>query len=337
MISQQAFDKAIGLIQAAESALVVSHIRPDGDASGSMRAICEVLRQLGKKGHPLYLSPIASWYHFLFDTPVPVYANDIRPKQLDELEIDLVIIVDTNSRIQLPGICKWLDAYEGKTLVIDHHVTSDHLGDVELVDTSAAAAGEIVYRLVKYAKWPITEAMANALFVAYATDSGWFRFGNADARLFRTAAGLIEAGAVPSEIYRKLFQNYTPARLALMVRMLERLELHFDGKLAIQHILRKDFDELGAAGSDTENLIDECQRIGSVDMAVLLVELGENPDRNQSGFRCSLRSKGRVDVGKIAAKHGGGGHKVAAGVNLKGDLESVRKLILEEAGSQLLD
>ncbi len=337
MTANKMLDKAIGLIQEAQNVLVVSHIRPDGDASGSMKAICEVCRQLGKKSWPVYLSPIASWYEFLFDEPVPVYGNDIGPEKLDELAIDLVVIVDTNSRIQLPGICKWLDAYEGKTLVIDHHVTSDHLGDVEVVDTTAAAAGEIVYSLVKHAKWPITEAMANALFVAYATDSGWFRFGNADERLFRTAAGLIEAGAVPAEIYRKLFQNYTPARVALMVRMLERLELHYDGKLAVQHILRKDFDELGAAGSDTENLIDECQRIGSVDMAVLLVELGENPDRNQSGFRCSLRSKGKVDVGSIAARHGGGGHKVAAGVNLKGDLESIRKLILEEAKAQLLD
>ena len=212
-----------------------------------------------------------------------------------------------------------------------HQRRQDGLGDIELIDTSAAAAGEIVFDLIKYAGWKLTEEIAEAIFVAISTDSGWFKFANADARIFRNAADLIEAGANPAKIYQQLFQSYSPERMKLMIVMLKSLELHFENRLAMQVIMRKDFDETGATGKDTENLINECNRIGSVDMAALFVELADG------GYRCSLRSKGKVDVRKIAQKHGGGGHTMASGVNLPGPLEKAKQIVLEEAKLQLED
>lgn len=175
----------------------------------------------------------------------------------------------------------------------------------------------------------MTPRIAESIFIAVATDTGWFKFGNADSRIFHTAAELIEMGVHPNDTYRRLYQSFTPARLKLMTRMLEHLTLHAEGQIAMQYILRKDFDQTGASGPDTENLIDECQRIQSVEVAVLIVELADGK------FRCSLRSKGKVDVRAVAQPYGGGGHTLAAGVTLPGPLDNVMNTLLADITRQM--
>lgn len=326
------FQQAVDLIDESNNMLLTTHLRPDGDACGCIRALTEVIQQLGKKARPLFMSPLAAWYELLFEQKPNVLGNDIQPEQLSQVydDVDLIIIVDTDSNVQLPGFAEWLPHCGKKILVIDHHITGDHLGNVKLVDTTAAAAGEVVFDLIKFAGWNITERIAESIFIALSTDTGWFKFGNTDSRIFHTAAELIDAGARPNVIYRLLYQSFTPSRLYLMTRMLDHLKLHADGRIATQYILRKDFDETGASGPDTENLIDECQRIESVEAAVLFVELADG------GFRCSLRSKGNVDVRNIAQKYGGGGHTLASGVNLEGPLETAMQNIVDDIKNQLL-
>ncbi len=331
MPSNETFQNAVDLINNANSVLLTTHIRPDGDACGCVRALMEITRQLGKKAQPLFMSPLAAWYESLFDEKPAILGNDVQPEKLSEVyrDVDLVIIVDTDSAVQLPGFAEWLPDCGKKILVIDHHITGDHLGDVKLVDTAAAAAGEVIFDLIKFADWDITERIAESVFIALSTDTGWFKFGNTDSRIFHTAAALIDAGARPNVIYRLLYQSFTPSRLYLMTRMLDHLQLHADARIATQYILRKDFDETGASGPDTENLIDECQRIESVEVAALFTELADG------GFRCSLRSKGKVDVRRIAQKYGGGGHTLASGVNLKGPLDTAIGSIVDEITTQL--
>ncbi|MHC4781676.1 MAG: DHH family phosphoesterase [Planctomycetota bacterium] len=333
MPDNKTFQDAVDLINNATSVLLTTHIRPDGDACGCVRALMEIVQQLGKKAQPLFMSPLAAWYESLFDEKPSILGNNVQPEKLSEIyrDVDLVIIVDTDSNVQLPGLADWLAECGKKILVIDHHITGDDLGDVSLVDTAAAAAGEIVFDLVKYADWDITERIAESIFIALSTDTGWFKFGNTDSRIFHTAAELIDAGARPNVIYRLLYQSFTPSRLYLMTRMLDHLQLHADARIATQYILRKDFDETGASGPDTENLIDECQRIESVEVAALFTELADG------GFRCSLRSKGKIDVRRIAQKYGGGGHTLASGVNLKGPLEAAVQSIVNEITAQLTE
>lgn len=329
------YQAAIAMLEQARRVLITTHFKPDGDACGCLRAIAEYLTATGKTARPLVLSPLASWYAELFDTPVPVLGNDVRPEQLQQVygDCDLMVIVDTNSLVQLPGLEAFIQAARTagapKILVIDHHVTSDHLGDVELIDTQAAAAGEIVYDLFKTAGWTMTPRIAESIFIAVATDTGWFKYGNADSRIFHTAAELIGLGVHPNDIYRRLYQSFSPARLALMTRMLEHLQLHRDGRIATQYILRRDFDETGSSGPDTENLIDECQRISTVEAAILLVELADGR------FRCSLRSKGKVNVRVVTQAYGGGGHTLAAGVTLDGPLETALNRLVEDVGRQI--
>ncbi|MHC4950786.1 MAG: DHH family phosphoesterase [Planctomycetota bacterium] len=331
MPDNKTFQKAVDLINNASNVLLTTHIRPDGDACGCVRALMEVVQQLGKKAQVLFMSPLAAWYEALFDEKPTILGNDVQPDQLSQTyaDVDLIILVDTDSRVQLPGFADWLDDCGKKILVIDHHISGDNLGVVQLVDTAAAAAGEIVFDLIKFADWSLTEHIAESIFIALSTDTGWFKFGNTDSRIFHTAAELIDAGARPNVIYRQLYQSFTPARLYLMTRMLDHLQLHADGRIATQYILRKDFDETGASGPDTENLIDECQRVESVEAAALFTELADG------GFRCSLRSKGKVDVRCIAQKYGGGGHTLAAGVNLEGPLDAAIQSIVDEVTSQL--
>jgi phosphoesterase RecJ-like protein len=212
---------------------------------------------------------------------------------------------------------------------MDHHATADGLGDVELADASAAATGLIIFDLLKYANWPITEKMAEALFVAVATDTGWFQFGNTDSRVYRECAELIDAGAKPTQIYANLYHNFSPARFRLMAAMLNTLELHLDDRYAAMHLLQRDFEQTGAAYNDTENLINECHRINTVKASALFIELKDGR------IRCSLRSRGTLDVSQIAVKFDGGGHKMAAGTFLPGPIENAKQLILAEMKKHL--
>jgi len=329
MISNQNFQKAVELINKSTNVLVTTHSKVDGDAVGCCVAMSEAFLSLGKKAQVLILSSLPDWYSFLFEKPVLVLGKDISKDQLQQNKFDLVIIADTNSFSQLPVFEEYLKQTDTPVLVIDHHTTSDNLGDVELVDSAASAACSVVLDLFRFARWPITPKIAQALFAGIATDTGWFHFGNTTSRCLRDCADLIDAGANPGDIYRFIYQTFTPQRFKLMTVMQSTLELHFDGRYALQFLTQQDFKTTGAKYEDTENLIDQCRRIASVEVAALFVELKDGR------IRCSLRSRGAVDVCKIARKFDGGGHTAAAGAYLPGPLDNAKKLILDAVKSQL--
>ncbi|MHC4531562.1 MAG: DHH family phosphoesterase [Planctomycetota bacterium] len=320
MTNSDNFKKAVELIEKSSNILVTTHARPDGDACGAVVAMAETLTALGKKATFVTLSAIPQWYEFLFAEKPPLLGKDITVEQLQGGAFDLVIIVDTNSYSQLAKLTEFLKENEKPVLVIDHHVTSDNLGDVELIDT-VAAASLIVYDLLRFAKWPITKSIAKALFVGITMDTGWFQFENTNSSVHRVCAELIDLGLDSAQLYQDLYQNYSRCRFELMVAMLNTLEFHFDGRYVAQHLRGADFERTGAAFSDTENLIDECRRIASVEVAALFVEL---PDGQ---VKVSLRSTGTVDVRKIAQKFGGGGHTAASGAHMPGPLEKAKDLI----------
>ncbi len=326
------FQKAVDLINQSSSILLAAHTKPDGDACGCLVAMSEVLTGLGKEAKLLLLSPLPRWYEFLFAEKVPIFGQDINLQQLTDGKLgdfNLIMIIDTDSFSQLPQFDKFLKKTDASILVIDHHETGDRLGAVELVDKTAAATGLIIFDFLKFAGWPVTEKVAQALFVAIAADTGWFQFPNTGSRVFRSCAELIEAGVNPTLYYHKLFQNFSPQRLRLMAAMLNTLELHFNGRFATQYLLQRDFQQTGATYEDTENLINECQRISTVEIAVLFVELADGR------IKCSLRSSGDIDICKIAEKFDGGGHKSAAGAYLPGPLEDAKHLIQAEVEKQL--
>ncbi len=326
MLDSTLLNEAKKLILASRRIMVTTHVKPDGDAAGSMGGLVDALRSLGKEVAPLFLSAVPRWYEFLVRPETRVVGRDLSMEDLlpsGTRDIDLFIILDANSCNQLPDIGAFASQSEKPVLVVDHHATSDGLGSLELVDTGAAATGLLIYELLTVSGWEITERMAEALFVAIATDTGWFQFGNADSRVYHAAAALIEVGAQPADIYEALYQNFSYARFMLTQAMLSTLELHFEDQFAYQHLRRADFERTDTEQADTENLINECHRIGSIRASVLLVELEDGR------IRCSLRSRGSVDVSEIARAFGGGGHKMASGTFLEGPLEKAKQAIIE--------
>ncbi|MCL5279739.1 MAG: bifunctional oligoribonuclease/PAP phosphatase NrnA [Planctomycetes bacterium] len=340
-MDSEVYRQAVALITEAKNILVTTHTRPDGDACGCVRATTEVLRGLGKMVRPLLLSPMPDWYGFLFEEKVPILGEEVPVEDLvggGFGPIDLVIIVDTNSYSQLPRFETYLKQTTTPVLVIDHHVAADPLGRVRIVDETAAAAGLVLYDFLQYAGWPIPRQAAEGLFVAVSTDTGWFHLRNTDSRVFRCCADLIDMGIEPNDLYRKLYESFSYPRFQLMVALLTTVELHLGGRYASQYLRRADFARTGAAYRDTENLVNECQRIGSVSVAALFVELKDGR------IRCSLRSRPdtrrpgapAVDVNEIARRFGGGGHKMASGTYLPSPLEQAMQLIYDEVARRLV-
>ncbi len=248
VVHNRNFQKAVELINKSNDILITSHTKPDGDACGCVSAMCQVLGILGKNVTPLMLSAVPQWYEFLFVEKPAVLGEDVR---LDELtagrlgQFDLVLIVDTNSRSQLAKFNDYLKQNGAPVLILDHHETSDSLGDVEIIDSDAAATALIVLDLLKYAGWPVTEKIAESLFVALATDTGWFQFSNAGSRVYRACAELIDSGVKPTQIYDHLYLNFSYPRFRLMAGMLDKLELHLDGRYAAMQITRQEFERTG--------------------------------------------------------------------------------------------
>ena len=325
------FQNALTKIKAAHNILLTTHVRPDGDALGSVLGLKQLIHAIARRDHrdvkteTLVLSNPPDIYQFLVPEKIWI-ANQINnPHNIDAERLDnydLIIVADTSAARQLPGIGNWLQTYAANVLIIDHHVAGDIEGHCRLVDTSAAACAQIVTELYRQAECPFDPIAAEALFTAIATDTGWFRFESCTPQTYRDIADLVQAGAHPAKLYQQLFFNDPPERLALMSQTLDTLQLHCDNRLAIMHITCDMLKKTGAKRSHIENLVNIPQQISSVVAVALLVELDDKTTR------CSLRSQGTFDVNKIANGFNGGGHTNAAGLSLKMPIDQAQPKIL---------
>jgi len=325
------FQPALNAIDSAHHILLTTHVRPDGDAVGSLVALQACIQKAAQKSQKscnaqlLFLSTVPDHYQFLLPAEPWTVHNQLNPQPIDPHTLDqydLIIVVDTSADRQLPGLGDYLKNHPSRVLVLDHHLANDGLGAIQLIDTKAAAAAEIVFHLITTAHWPITPDTAAALFVALATDTGWFRFENVTDQTYHIAARLIAAGARPHQIYRTLFQKFPAARLKLMTLMLQTLELFCDDRLAVMHITTDMINQTHAKRTQIENMVNEAQQIESVEVTVLLVEQKDHTTR------ASFRSRGTIDVNQIAQKFSGGGHANAAGATLNQSLPDARNQII---------
>jgi len=310
-------------ISAAARLLVVTHARPDGDALGSLAALCGAARAAGKQTATLVPGDVPERYDFLLagDRPAPA-------ERFAELAnwADAVIIVDTCALAQLDGLDDQLAAAREKIVVIDHHATTDDIGALRWLDTSAAAAGVMVGELLDALGWPVDLKTAEALMTAMTTDTGWFHYSNTDGRCLRAAARLFDAGVEGDKLYRRLFQADRPERMMLLSRALVSLELPAAGSIATMKLRLADFAETGARQDETENIVNEPMRMGRVKVSMLLVQ---TPDDGGRCVRVSLRSRGGVDVAAIARRFGGGGHVRAAGLRADEDIDTLAAKLVE--------
>ncbi|MDA8431714.1 MAG: bifunctional oligoribonuclease/PAP phosphatase NrnA [Nitrospiraceae bacterium] len=292
--------------------LIAAHIDPDGDAIGSSLALSAALEAAGKKTFLYSRDPLPKYFAFLPGRK----KFTARLREIVE-EDPVLVLLDCNSP-ERAGI-------EGrrfrKAVVIDHHETAKEFGDVRWVDHTAAATGILVYRLVKALGGRITPEIATNLYTAISVDTGTFRYSNTSADVLRVSAELVDAGAEPNRIADHLYETWEYKRFRLLVAALNTIEVR-DG-VAVIHITKKMFRDTGTSAEDTEYFSNYPRMIGSIRIAVLLREL------EQRGWKASLRSKGAVNVARIAERFGGGGHRNAAGFKTTSDLKTIKDTLFQ--------
>jgi phosphoesterase RecJ-like protein len=318
----------VDLVNRHQRFLLTTHVRPDGDGLGSMLALAEVLRRRGKEARLAVAGFLPERYRFLDPTGS---VERFEPPGPPNLQPDAVVILDTGTWNQLSSVAPFIRESSAAKLVIDHHPTQDDLGAVPLVDTSAEATGRLVHEAIQALGEDLTEQAAGALFVALAMDTGWFRHANTTAATFALAGELIRAGAHPETLYQRLFEDSTLARLKLTGLVLDRLQVTAGGRVAYTEIRRGDYAATGATPPDSEDLVNFTRSLKGVEVGLFFME------QPRGGVKVSFRSRAAVDVGRVAERFGGGGHRLASGAILTAPLEEARARVLEAVTAALVD
>jgi phosphoesterase RecJ-like protein len=321
-----AYQQMIDELSRHRRVLITTHVRPDGDALGSTAALALGLKKQGIASEVLLLSHLPRKYAFAFQENGVAHhdAEQGWPAGLRLDDFDALVVADTGTWSQLPGLRERVERWDRPKLVIDHHLTQEDWATRKLVVTEAAAAAEIVAELLDRWGVPLDSAVASALYLGVASDTGWFQFSNTRPDTMRLAARLMEAGVDTDRMYQLLYQNERAERVALQSHALQSLELLADGRLAVMRIRRADFEQTKAKVPDTENLINVPLQIRTVQVSLLFVEPPEG-----GPVRVSLRSKGQVDVARFAEAFGGGGHARASGLKVDGPFEQVHDAVVD--------
>lgn len=294
-------------LRGIEECTILMHRRPDGDTVGSAAALGEALKSLGKRVQ-----------YACEDVITPRYADLLGGDEHFETPKGTLIAVDIAS----PELAGRFEEYAKKAdIVIDHHESNSHYGVLNLVRPEAAAAGEIMYDVVRELV-SVKGNIAKALYVAIATDTGCFLHGSTTPQAHRVAAALMEADGFDFRpINRSLFVVKSRASMQIRSRILETLEMYADGAFAVLSLSEQMIAQCGANEDDMENIAAIGMQIEGVKAAATLRQMGENE------YKVSLRSTGEINASSVCAKFGGGGHKMAAGCTLNGSEKECRALI----------
>ena len=315
--------RAAAFIEQHERFLVINHVNPDGDATGSLLATGWLLRQLGKQTVLVNEGSTPKKFHFL-----PGAEQIVDASAAEKPEFDAVITCDCADFARIGDVKEWLPV--GMPLLnIDHHPTNDLFGTDNLVRVDAAATAEVLYDLVTYMKQPIGQEMAVCLYTGLLTDTGGFRYSNTTPHVMETASALLASGVEPAPIAERMLETITKAHIRLLQRALQTLVLRDRDQAAYLTVTMADMDACGANNDDTEGLVNYARNIEGVEVGVLYKEVA--PDK----VKVSLRSGSFVDVAAIAQSIGGGGHVRAAGCTVHGTLADA-KLIVEQKVSAAL-
>jgi|YelNatPaOPRAMG01_1025707.scaffolds.fasta_scaffold00089_35 phosphoesterase RecJ-like protein len=324
MIEESVWQQALALLRASRQVVVTSHVNLDGDAIGSELALAELLSQMGKRVHVLNDGAVPPVYLFLDAYGrAERYQESLHHHLLEEA--DLAVILDISDWARLGEVGSVLRQCQAKRLCIDHHIVTDQLAEVMLVDETASCTGELVFELAKRLRVPLRGHLAAALYTCVLTDTGGFRFSNTSPQAHRMAAELLENGVPFLDIYERIYEQNSPARLCLLAEAIKDLHFENGGRIAWFRVTQKMLRHCRASYWETENLAEMPRAIQGVEVAIMFTE---TPDGH---VKMSLRSKGRVVVHHLASKFGGGGHPYAAGARLQGKMEQVVPQVLSEA------
>lgn len=309
----------------AESSRILffMHVQPDGDSIGSTLGMIRSLRQMGKEAIMVGVDPIPRLYHYL-----PGWDTLYVPWQQVTGEWDLSCFLDCGD-MQRVGDALPTVQLGKRTLNVDHHTTNTAYAEFNYLDFSAAAVGELAYRLLREIGAPIDTEAALCLYTSLVTDTGGFRYDSTGPSTHRVAAELIELGVRPYEVATAIFENEAPARLSLLAKALETLKVDESGKVAHMVVTRSMMEAARAADDEIEGIVNYARSVSGVEVGILFKETGDGR------IRVGLRSRRLVDVGAIALGFGGGGHARAAGCTLHGSIDEAVGQVLAKVKAVL--
>ncbi len=304
------YDEFGAKIHDADRILVVSHIRPDGDAVGSLIGLGLVLEEMGKKVNTVLEDGVPLTFHFL-------YGHD-QVYQDAAGVYDLVIVVDCSDISRVGSV---LDEVNQPDINIDHHPTNTHFAPLNIVQTDAVATAEIIYELIQYLSLPMNKTIAEALLMGIITDSLGFRTSNTSSKALRVAADLQERGADISMLHHK----------ALLERSYEAVKYwgaglttaQKEGRLVWATLSLEDRERVGYPGRDDADLVNILSTVQDTDVCLIFVE------QRGGTVKVSWRARPGFDVSEVALQFGGGGHKPAAGAEIPGELENVKRDVIQ--------
>lgn len=298
--------QVVELIENKEVFGITTHIKPDGDGVGSSLGLCWLLRSLGKEAEVIVHGDVPPAYMSLPG------ADEIRDVRYVNGKYDAVFVLEC-SDLSRPGI---YGLENQLTVNIDHHATSEHFGTINWIDSTASAVGEMIYNLCKAIGGRITKEIAECVYMALVTDTGSFHFPNTSDRTLKVASELIKAGARPEKIGEAVYSNYPWSRIELMRRVLATVKRDETGKVASIRQTLEMADESEAIDGDNNGFVNIPLAAREVKAALYMREVAPNK------FRASLRSKGDINVARVAERFGGGGHKNASGLSIEGDWDT---------------
>jgi bifunctional oligoribonuclease and PAP phosphatase NrnA len=307
--------RILDAIRDAKTVCIVGHIRPDGDCIGSQLGLMHALRAEGKQAVCWNEDSVPEKYRFLD----PDHDFE-KPKQGQEF--DLVIATDCASLQRLGRVAECVQ--QRKLLInIDHHESNTRYGDLNWVSAREPSTGELIYRLLKSARWPITKRIADLLFTAVSTDTGSFQYATTRPGTFHVGAELVTRGADLAKIGNEVYQSFPISRVRLLRLLYTKFKLTHNDRIAYFWLKKADLARTGADSNDTEGLIDHIRAIEPVVVACVFEEI--EPELT----RISLRSKSdQVNVSDICGQFGGGGHCAAAGARIPGRPLSVQRRVI---------
>ncbi len=312
------FEEIGEMLRNHQSFVLLSHVRPDGDAIGSQIALGYSLMAAGKSVRLVNEDGLPENLEFMAGS------DRIESPPSEPLDVEVAIALDTAAKLRLGDRALHAASNAKIWINIDHHISNPGYGDLNLIDATSPATGQILYQLITALNLPIPAESRDAIYVAVSTDTGSFQYPSTTAKTYEMAADLIHRGLDVGKINSDIYDNHPYRRVELMRALLNTLERSDDGMVAHWEMRDKTRADLSLTPDDSEGLIDIIRAIRGVQVAVFFEEL---PDGK---IRVSMRSKDRrYDVCEIASEFGGGGHALAAGIRMKGPLEDAKPLVLD--------
>jgi phosphoesterase RecJ-like protein len=318
------FQAAIDFLTRTRRFIITAHETPDGDAIGSECAMLRALRTMGKEAMILNADPTPRKFTYLdADSMVGVLQNE------DQLPADLgeysLLMLDTNDVRNIGQVATLVMPRVREHFIIDHHERdrADVLAG-NFIQKGASSTCEILYQILREMNVPIDLPTAQALYTGIVYDTGCFIYPKTTALTFEIARDLVAIGVEPNFVYARLYESNSISALVLQSRVLATLELQYSDRVSILTMRREMILDSGANYEEADQLINIPLKSEDVRVSVFFKE-------NLEGLlRCSLRSKGNINVAEIAQQFGGGGHKTAAGFKCRESLEATKKIILDD-------